>query len=260
MGIPLLRGRAFSDGDREGRPLVAVVSASLAQRFWPDRDAVGEHFSINDPVITIVGVVGDVHSAALDAPVRPTVYVPYRQDPFPFMTFVIRSRMPDAVSGAVREAIARIDRAQPIGDITTMDAQLASSLSRRRFGVTLLTIFGAIAVTLAAVGLYGVLAFIVAQRKREIGVRMALGATPRSLVADVLGEGLRLAAIGVGAGIVLALVTTRLLTSLLYGTSATDVATFAAVSLLLVAVAIGASLVPALRASRIDPLVALRED
>jgi putative ABC transport system permease protein len=160
----------------------------------------------------------------------------------------------------VRQAISQIDSAQPIGDIITMDAQLSNSLSRRRFGVTLLTIFGAIAITLAAIGLYGVLAFIVAQRKREIGVRMALGATPRSLIADVLGEGLRLAGIGVAAGIVLALAATRLLTSMLYGTSATDVATFASVSLLLIVVAIGASFVPALRASRVDPLIALRED
>jgi putative ABC transport system permease protein len=260
MGIPLLHGREFTDADREERPLVAVISASLAQRFWPNRDAVGEHFSIDDPAITIVGVVGDVHSAALDAPVHPTVYVPYRQDPFPFMTFVIRSPAPDAISSAVRQAVSQIDSAQPIGDVITMDAQLSNSLSRRRFGVTLLTIFGAIAVTLAAIGLYGVLAFIVAQRKREIGVRMALGATPRSLIADVLREGLRLAGIGVAVGIVLALAATRLLTSMLYGTSATDVATFASVSLLLIVVAVGASFVPALRASRVDPLVALRED
>jgi putative ABC transport system permease protein len=261
MGIPLLRGRVFDEGDREGRRLVAVVSASLAERFWPRRDPIGQPFSINDPEITVVGVVGDVHSASLEAPPRPTVYVPYRQDAFPFMTFVLRTAAtPAALGGAIREAVWGVDRNQPIGAIRTMDAQLSNSLSRRRFSVTLLTAFGVIAVALAAIGLYGVLAFIVAQRRREIGVRMALGASPGNVIADVLGHGLRLAAIGVAIGIALALAATRLLSSLLYGTSTTDVATFASVAVLLVLVAAGASLVPAFRASRVDPLIALRED
>jgi putative ABC transport system permease protein len=261
MGIPLIRGRAFDESDREGRPPVAVVSASLAQRFWPDRNPIGQHFSINDPEIAVVGVVGDVHSASLEAAPRPTVYVPYRQDAFPYMTFVMRTAAPAAaLGGAIREAVWRVDENQPVGAIRTMDEQLSNSLSRRRFSVTLLTAFGVISVTLAAIGLYGVLAFIVAQRRREIGVRMALGASPGDVIADVLGQGLRLAAIGVAIGIALALAATRLLSSLLYGTSTTDVATFASVALLLVVVAIGASLVPALRASRLDPLIALRED
>lgn len=269
MGIPLLRGRVFTGADREGRPLVAVVSASLAQRFWPNQDPIGAHFSINEPEITIVGVVGDVHAASLEAPVRPTVYVPYRQDPFPFMTFVLRTAGSADASSAgrsaslqasVRSAIWQVDKEQPIGAILTMDERLSESLSRRRFGVTLLTAFGAIAVMMAAIGLYGVLAFVVAQRRREIGVRMALGATPREVVADVMGQGLRLAAVGVAAGIGLALATTRLMQALLFGTSATDAATFAGVAALLVMVAAGASALPAFRASRVDPLAALRED
>jgi putative ABC transport system permease protein len=261
MGIPLIRGRVFDESDREGRRLVAVVSTSLADRFWPRRDPIGQHFTINDPEITVVGVVGDVHSASLEAAPRPTVYVPYRQDAFPFMTFVLRTAAtPAALGGAIREAVWRVDRNQPIGAIRTMDEQLSNSLSRRRFSVTLLTAFGVIAVTLAAIGLYGVLAFIVAQRRREIGVRMALGASPGNVVADVLGQGLRLAAVGVAIGIVLALAATRLLTSLLYGTSTTDVATFASAALLIALIAAGASLVPAFRASRLDPLIALRED
>jgi putative ABC transport system permease protein len=261
MGIPLLRGRVFDERDREGRPHVAVVSASLAQRFWPGRDPIGRHFSINDPEIAVVGVVGDVHSASLEAPPRPTVYVPYRQDAFPSMTFVLKTAAtPPTPGGAIREAVWRVDGNQPVGAIRTMDAQLSNSLSRRRFSVTLLTAFAMMAVALAAIGLYGVLAFIVAQRRREIGVRMALGAGPRHVIADVLGQGLRLAAIGVTIGMALALAATRLLSSLLYGTSATDVATFASVALLLVLIAIGASVVPARRASRVDPLDALRED
>jgi putative ABC transport system permease protein len=261
MGISLLRGRPLEDSDREDRPLVAIVSASLAQRFWPGRDPIGQHFSIDDPEITVVGVVADVHSASLEAAPQPTVYVPFRQHAFPFMTFVLRTAAtPATLSAAVREAIWRVDKDQPVGAVRTMDEALSNSLSRRRFGVTLLAAFGVIAVTLAAVGLYGVLAFIVAQRKREIGVRMALGASPRDVIADVLGHGLKLAVIGIVAGIVLALAATRLLSSLLYGTSTTDVATFAFVALLLIVVATGASLVPAFRASRVDPLIALRED
>ena len=261
MGIGLLRGRTFTDGDRDGRPLVAVVSASLAQRFWPGRDPIGEHFAIGDRPIAVVGVVNDIRSASLEASPQPTVYVPYRQQPFAFMTFVMRTAAAAApMSAAVRQAIWHVDRDQPVGAMRTMDEQLSNSLTRRRFSVTLLTAFGVTAVALAAIGLYGVLAFIVAQRRREIGVRMALGASPRHVIADVLGQGLRLAAAGVAAGLVLAFALTRLLSSLLYGTSATDAATFASVSLLLVTIAVGASVVPALRASRVDPLVALREE
>jgi putative ABC transport system permease protein len=264
MGIPLLRGRVFENADRENRPLVAVISASAAQRFWPNRSPIGERFSINEPEITIVGVVGDVHAAALDRPPQPTVYVPYRQDAWPSMVFTLRFGTLDARSAGlqagIREAIWQVDKDQPIGAILTMDEQLSKSLTRRRFSVTLLSAFGVVAVSLAAIGLYGVLAFIVAQRRREIGVRMALGAQPRDVIADVMGQGLKLAACGVVAGIVLALAATRLLRSLLFGTSPTDAITFVAVSTLLVVIAAAASLVPALRASRVDPLIALRDE
>jgi putative ABC transport system permease protein len=261
MGIPLVSGRVFEDGDREGRPLVAVISAAAAQRFWRDRNPVGERFSIDDPEITIVGVVGDVHSASLESAPQPTVYVPYRQDPWPFMTFALRTEaVPSTLTAAVRDAIWRVDKDQPVSAVLTMDQQLSNSLTRRRFSVTLLSGFGAVAVSLAAIGLYGVLAFIVAQRRREIGVRMALGAQPRDVIADVLGQGLRLAGLGIAVGIGLALAATRLLNSLLFGTSPTDALTFAAVAALLVAIAEGASLVPAVRASRVDPLIALRDE
>ena len=264
MGIPLLRGRVFEEADRENRPLVAVISASAAQRFWPSRDPIGERFSINEPEITIVGIVGDVRLAALDQAPQPTVYVPYRQDPWPSMVFTLRmagTGAPGAGTQAdIRHAIWQVDKDQPIGAILTMDQQLSKSLTRRRFSVTLLSGFGAVALSLAAIGLYGVLAFIVAQRRREIGVRMALGAQRRDVINDVMGEGLKLATWGVVAGIVLALAGTRLLRSLLFGTSPTDTLTFAAVATLLVIIAGLASLVPALRASRVDPLVALREE
>jgi putative ABC transport system permease protein len=242
---------------------VAVVSAAAARRFWPGRDPIGELFKINvpGPDYTVVGLVGDVHAQSLDAAPRPTIYVPYRQDAFPFMTFVMRSSAtPAAMTGAVRSAIRRVDKEQPPGAVLTMDEQLSHSLTRRRFSVTLLTAFGATAVLLAAVGLYGVLAFIVSQRKREIGVRMALGASARDVMTQVLGHGLRLTAAGTAIGLLLALAVTRLMTALLFGTSPTDAATFVAAALLLTTVAVAASLAPALRASRVDPLITLRDE
>jgi putative ABC transport system permease protein len=263
MNIPILRGRTFADADREGRPAVAVVSQAAARAWWPARDPIGQHFRILSPgpEYTVVGVVGDVHSASLDSPVQPTVYVPYRQDAFPSMVFVMKTAATAALLGnAVRAAIWRVDKDQPVGAILTMDEQFSRSLQRRRFSVTLFSAFGAVAVLLAAVGLYGVLAFIVSQRRREIGVRMALGATGRDVITDVLGQGLRLAGFGMAAGLALSLAVTRVLSALLFRTSPTDVATFAAAAMLLAVIAVAASLIPALRASRVDPLVALRED
>jgi putative ABC transport system permease protein len=263
MGIPLLRGRAFEDADREGRPMVAIVSNSLAERFWRGRDPIGQHFQIDvpGPEYTIVGVAGDVRSASLEIRPQPTVYVPYRQDAFPFMTLVLKTpATASSLSNAVRAAIWEVDKDQPVGALLTMDEQLSHSMQRRRFSVTLLSIFGSVAALLAAVGLYGVLAFIVSQRRREIGVRIALGATGRDVITDVMGHGLRLAGLGMAIGLALALAVTRLMSALLFGTSPTDAATFAGAATLLSVIAVTASLIPALRASRVDPLVALREE
>jgi putative ABC transport system permease protein len=189
------------------------------------------------------------------------VYVPYRQDAFPFMTFALRTASgSSAIASAVRAAVWSVDRDQPVGAVLGMDARLSNSLTRRRYSVTLLGAFGTTAVLLAAIGLYGVLAFIVSSRRREIGVRIALGATTRDVVGDVLGQGLRLTSLGMAAGLMLALGVTRLMSALLFGISATDVATFGGAALLLAVVAVGASFVPALRASRVDPLVALRDE
>jgi putative ABC transport system permease protein len=265
LGIPLLRGRPFGDDDRENRAPVAIVSVSLAQMLWPHADPLGHRLGI-DPqhALTIVGVVGDVRHTSLETAPRPTYYVPFRQDPWPAMTFVLRMAGAGAhgasLQASVRDAIWQVDKEQPLGAVRTMDEQIARSLARRRFSVTLLTAFGATAVALAAIGLYGVLAFIVAQRRREIGVRMALGARPRDVVANVLGEGARLAGAGLAVGFALALAGTRLLSSFLFGTSPTDALTYAAAAALLASMAVAASLVPALRASRVDPLVALRDD
>jgi putative ABC transport system permease protein len=269
MRIPILRGRSFVEGDREDRPPVAIVSGSAAQRFWPGRDPIGQHFQINvpGPEYTVVGVAGDVYSASLETAPQPTVYVPYRQDAFPFMTFVLRTRgfsdgslVANAnVQALVQRAIWSVDKDQPLGAVVTMDERMSQSMLRRRYSVTLLSAFGATAVLLAAVGLYGVLAFVVSQRRREIGVRIALGATAWDVIAGVLGEGLRLVALGMAVGLVLAFAVTRLMSALLFGISPNDVASFAGAAVLLIAVAVVASLVPAVRASRVDPIVALRE-
>jgi putative ABC transport system permease protein len=263
MGIPILGGRAFTDADRDGRPRTAIISHAAAQRFWPGRNPIGETFQIDvpGPEITIVGIAGDVRSASLESTPPPTIYVPYRQDAFPFMTFVLKTSAPaGALTPAVRAVVAQVDRDIPVPALRTMDEQLSNSLTRRRFSVTLLIAFGVTAVVLAAVGLYGVLAFIVSQRRREIGVRIALGATARNIVTDVLGQGLRLAALGMALGLALALATTRVMAALLFGTSPTDVATYAGAATLLTIVAIAASLIPAVRASRVDPLKALRDE
>jgi putative ABC transport system permease protein len=263
MSIPILRGRSFDDSDREGRPLVAVVSQSAAQRFWPDRTAVGEHFKIDvpGPDYTIVGIAGDVHSASLEISAQPTIYVPYRQDAFPSMVFVLKTASSAAATAnAIRDAVASVDNEQPIGSVMTMNEHVAESLQRRRYSVTLLSAFGVAAVLLAAVGLYSVLAFLVSQRRREIGVRIALGASTSAVMRGVLGEGMRLAAFGMTAGVALALMVARLMSALLFGVTPTDAVTFVGAASLLALIAVAASLVPALRASRVDPLVALRDE
>jgi putative ABC transport system permease protein len=263
MGIPLLRGRAFDAADREDRPHVAILSSAAAQRFWPGRDPIGLTFKIDvpGPDFTVVGVAGDVRSMTLESSPPVTVYVPYRQDAFPFMTFVMKTSAPAAALVApVRAAVWQVDKDTPVNGLRTMDEQLSNSLTRRRFSVTLLVAFGITAVALAAIGLYGVLAFIVSQRRREIGVRIALGASARDVITDVLGQGLRLATLGLTIGVGLALGATRLMAALLFGTSPTDVATYAGAAALLAIIAIAASLIPAIRASRVDPLIALRDE
>ncbi len=262
LGIPFLRGRDFTDADDAGAPHVAVVSQAMAEAFWGGVDPIGHTIAVETGhPITVIGVVGDVRHASLATPPRPTFYMPYRQDPWATMTMALRTGVaPAALAMSVRAAIWSIDKDQPVGALLSMDARLANSLSRRRFTVALLSAFGAVALALAAVGLYGVLSFIVGQRRREIGVRMALGASRGEMIAAVLGQGLRLAGLGLVLGLVLAAGATRLLASVLYGVGTTDAATFAAAAALLLLIAVVASLVPALRASRVDPIVALRDE
>jgi putative ABC transport system permease protein len=264
MQIPMLRGRGFTDQDNEHSAPVAIISRSLAQRLWPDRDPIGQQLRpvVGDPSprwYRIIGVVADAKQRGLGTEQRPTIYRTYYQSTVRY-TFVLVRTHPDPLSmtAAVKNTIASVDRGLALGVVQTLDQQLAQSVSTQRFSMTLLALFGGLALSLAAIGVYGVTAYTAAQRTHEVGVRMALGAQPADIVKLVLGEGLRLGLAGVVVGIASALALTRVMRNLLYGVSATDPLTFFAVSAVLVGVALAACYLPARRAARVDPIVALR--
>ena len=263
LRIPLVAGRALLPGDAQGGQQVVVINQAMAHRYFPDEDPVGRRFTFGDATeakwMTIVGVVGDVRHFALDQPVRPEAYVPFTQDPWPFATFALRTHGdPMALGEATRRAILEVDKEQPVSDLRPMTDYLAQSVAQRRFVMTLIAIFAALAAALAALGIYGVIAYAVTQRTHEIGIRMALGAGKRMVLGDVLGRGMALAGIGVAIGAAAAFAATRLVASQLYGVGAADPATYVGVSLLLGGVALLASLLPARRAARVEPMVALR--
>jgi predicted permease len=266
MGIQLSRGRAFdASQDRADSPGAVVVSETAARRYWPGEDAVGKRLSIGNPEnpddwLTVVGVANDVRQFQLDADPKPQMYLTYAQAGFfvPRNLVVSTSVEPLSVAVAVRNAVWGIDRDQPVSNVRTMEDVLSDSIARQRFSMLLLGIFAAVALLLAAVGLYGVMTYAVAQRTREIGVRMALGAQAGDVLKLVVAHGLKLALAGVALGLVAAFVLTRLMSSLLFGVSPTDPATLATISLVLVAVALLASYIPARRATKVDPLIALR--
>jgi putative ABC transport system permease protein len=264
MGIPLLRGRTFTDSDNETAPLVGLVNATMARRFWTNGDPVGKRILREQPSgdekwITIVGVVADTKLYGLDNPARLEVYYPYRQRPYSDMNLVVRSAVdPSGLTASVRAAVAAIDKDQPIFAVHTMQQLVDDSISTRRLTLVLLGIFSALALLLAAIGIYGVMAYTVALRTQEIGIRMALGAQRRDVLRLVLGQGARIAFFGVAIGLAAAAALARLLSSLLFSVSASDPVTFAAVAVLLVAVALLACYIPARRALRVDPIIALR--
>ncbi|HSS21011.1 MAG TPA: ABC transporter permease [Pyrinomonadaceae bacterium] len=265
MGIPLVRGRLIEPADNKQAPRVVVVNETFAKRFFPNNDAIGRRIRLGKltaefPWATVVGVVGDVRGSALDAPPEPTMYWPVAQThATPALAIVIRTDGdPGALASAVRGAIAEIDAAQPIYDLQTLDQLVAKSLGQRRFTLVLMLLFGVIALLLSAVGIYGVMAFAVTQRTQEIGVRMALGARTTDVLKLMVGSGMSLAAIGVAIGLVGAFAITRLMASLLFGISPTDIATFGLVSVGLLLVAFLACYLPARRATKVDPLIALR--
>ena len=265
MGIPLIRGRLIERSDDEKTARVLVVSESFANRYFANGDAIGKRIRLGKltadfPWATIVGIVGDVRGFALDEPPLPTMYWPVAQiRETPSLAIVVRTENdPAALASAVRDAISQIDRAQPIYDMQTLDQLVAKSLDQRRFTLTLMVLFGVIALVLSAIGIYGVMAFAVTQRTQEIGIRMALGARAIDVLKMVVGSGMFLAAIGVAVGLIGAFALTRLMASLLFGVSPTDLMTFGLVTTGLLMVAFLACYIPARRATKVDPLVALR--
>jgi len=267
MGIPLFEGRLFSEADSETANKVVIVNQAFVRELFAGRNPLGERILISREPFEIVGVVGDVKSY-LDKPARRTTFIPAAQASydvsrvfegwFPRSVVVRASVDPLSLSRAVRDAVAAVDPAVPIGSMRSMDQVLSHSLALRNFMMFLLSLFAALALILATVGIYGVISYAVSQRTREIGVRMALGARPADVLRLILGEGLKLVLAGAALGIVFALVATRFITTMIYGVSATDPLIFLSVITLLVAVSLAACYVPARRAMRVDPIIALR--
>jgi putative ABC transport system permease protein len=262
MGVPLLRGRSFTPRDSAKASQVVVINETAAREFWPAGEPLGKHVLMKwgrDLDAEIIGVVGDVRLTALKQPPRATLYWPVEQVPNEFMTFMIRSSGdPMQLAGAVRTAIASIDPDQPVAKMQTMEEVVSNSLNQPRFTALLLAIFSGVAVTLAVVGIYGVLFYTVSQRTHEIGIRMALGAQRSDVLRMVLSHGMALTLLGVGIGLALALAASRFLQKLLFEVQPTDPITYAGVAALLAAVALVACYIPARRATKVDPMVALR--
>jgi len=268
MGIPLKEGRYLGDGDGPQSQPVAVINEAMARTYWPNEDPLGRRFKVGGPDserpwLTVVGVVADVRQMGLDVPAKPEMYLPYRQVDYqkwfaPAYLVIRTSVEPTTLAAAVRREVYAVDPEQPVSNVETMAEILGEESAPRDVGMTLLAVFAALALLLASLGIYGVLSFFVVQHTQEIGVRLALGAQPRAILALVMRKGMRLALAGVAFGLCGAFALTRLLESRLFGVSATDPLTFALVAALLAGVALLACLVPARRATKVDPMVALR--
>ncbi len=266
MGVDLLRGRFFTQSDSEKSPFVCMVDDSFARRFWPGQNPVGKRIFLDQPKpgqapvpTTIVGVIRQIKNYGVDHPVLVEVFVPFAQRPGTGGTLVIRStKDAAALAPAVRAAVESLDPDLPIYNVRTLASFVAENVAPRRLTVILLSLFAGVAFLLAAVGVYGVISYSVTQRHHEIGIRMALGASPRDVLSLVVGRGFRLVAAGVVVGAVAAFALTRLLSSQLFGVSSSDPLTFLAAAALLALAALAASYIPARRAMRVDPMIALR--
>ncbi len=264
MGIPLIRGRYFEDRDSAEAPGVAIIDETMARKYWPDEDAVGKRITFeggrdNPRWREIVGIIGHVKHRGLEGESRVQYYIPYQQRPQAGMFLVVRTTgEPESVAGTVRATVLELDRDLPVFRVQTLERYVSDSMAQRRFAMYLFGIFAAIALVLAAVGLYGVMAYSVTQRTHEIGVRMALGARSQDVVAMVVRQGMVLAGIGLVVGLGAAFGLTRLMATLLFGVNVRDLTIFAVISVILAVIAMFASFIPARRATRVDPLVALR--
>jgi predicted permease len=267
MKIPLIRGRFFTEQDTKESGRVVIVDENMARTYWPSADPVGKRLKFgrgdnnNNPWMTVVGVVATVKHYALDTDSRVALYTPHRQSGSGSLSIAARTTTdPVSVAAAITREARAIDPNLPVYDVKTMDQWLSESLARRRFAMLSLGLFALVAMILAAVGIYGVMSYSVAQRTREIGIRVALGAQTRNVLKLVIGQGMLLAGIGVGAGLIFAFAITRVMASLLFGVGATDPLTFAAIALLLAGVALLACWIPARRAAKVDPMMALRHE
>ena len=265
LQIPVKRGRFLSEQDLPSSPPVVVVDEEMVRRYWPNTDPIGKriYFGDDDDIeyITVVGVVGHTKQEALDAEDRVQLYFPYRQAPQGFMSVVMRTEVPpETVIPALRQAVQSVDRDQPLSQVRTMEELLAQSVGQRRLSMVLIGVFATVALLLASIGIYGVMSYSVAQRAHELGIRMALGAARGSVLGLVLRQGMALVLIGLAIGVAGAFALTRFLESQLFDVAPTDPATFTIVAVILASVALVATLVPAMRATRVDPLVALRQE
>jgi putative ABC transport system permease protein len=262
LAVPLREGRAIELSDSEGAPPVALINETMKRKFWPNESPLGKRlrFGNGEPWISIVGIVGDIRQAGLDAAPKAELYLPAAQAPDLAGWLAVRtSGEPASQAAAVRDVIRSVDPDSPITDMSSMDDILDREVFQRRVQALLLAVFAGVALVLASIGVYGVLAYLVSQRAQEIGIRMALGATPAEVLWSVLGQGLAMSGAGVGIGMLAALGVTRVLSRLLFGVTPTDPATFGAVAAILLAVAAVGSCAPAFKAMRVDPIEALRE-
>jgi putative ABC transport system permease protein len=264
LGIPLIAGRHFTERDRDPSPAPLLVNAAFVRRYFPDENPLGKRIRFDDSKkewMTIVGVTADSHNKALAAEPEPSMYLPYQYFAMPFMSVVARSTGGTAaVAAAIRSEVRALDRDLPLDEVRPLSAVVSDSVAEPRFRMVVLGTFALTALLLAAVGLYGLISYSVAQRTREIGIRVALGARPGQVTGPIVREGLRLAMFGIAIGLAGAFAATRLLATFLFDIDATDPLTFAVVAGLLLAVALAASYVPARRVLGIDPLSALRAE
>ncbi len=265
MGIQLSQGQQFGEQGRPDSPRVAIISEAMAQRFWPGEDPMGKRFKTGgfnspNPWMEIVGVTKDVRQVKLDADPKPQMYVPYTQPEFfvPSHLVVKTNVEPGSLAATVRRTVWEIDRDQPVSNVSTMEEVLSESVARQRFTMLLLCVFAATALALASIGIYGVMSYSVAQRTHEFGIRMALGARGLDVLKLAISQGAKLILIGVAIGLASSFILTRFMSSLLFDVTATDPLTFMGVSLLIVVIALVACFIPARRATKVDPLIALR--